>query len=439
MDSYQALNIADRDGYFLYVIVDSPIMEILPNGNRSPEYRWTVKDIGSWIHEIRLGKGPRSQRKQTMKIKNIELHKIAIPFIQPYKLSKVYGTLTYANAVIVKITTDTGIVGWGEADPMAPFTKDTPESVIATIRDQVAAQVLGQDPTQITRLEAKMDHTVDGSLMARGAVNMALFDILGKTHELPAHTFLGGLIHERLPLLGPIGSGTPKEDAAAIEKMIGEGYGTIMIKMGALPIFRETERMISACRKFGDRIIFIADANQGWEYDEALQFMEGIRGCEPFMIEQPIDRNNIGGMKDICKRANCLISADESLVSADEAERLMRTGAAHVFSIKVSKNGGLTKSRMIANAAELAGVKCLMNSMLEFGITQAASLQLGCTLNNLMDCGHAYMSVLRMADDITDFSQNITDAVVNIPKTPGLGIEVNPRKLEQYTSNYIKL
>jgi len=94
---------------------------------------------------------------------------------------------------------------------------------------------------------------------------------------------------------------------------------------------------------------------------------------------------------------------------------------------------------MIANAAELAGIKCLMNSMLEFGITQAASLQLGCTLNNLMDCGHAYMSVLRMSDDITDFSRHITDAIVKVPETPGLGVEVNTRKLEQYASNYIKL
>jgi len=374
-----------------------------------------------------------------MKIKNIELYQIAIPFMLPYKLSKVYGTLTHADAVIIKVTTDTGIVGWGEADPMAPFTKDTPESVIATVRDQVARQLIGQDPTQIAQLEAKMDQTVDGNLMARGAVNMALFDILGKTHQLPAHTFLGGLIHDRLPLLSPIGSGTPEEDAAAIEKLIAKGYDTVMIKMGALPISREVERMIAACQKFSDRVAFIADANQGWEFDEAAQFIEGIRGFEPLIIEQPIGRDHIDGLREISNKAACLISADESVISIDDADRLVRARAAHVFSIKVSKNGGLTKSRMIANAAERSGIKCLMNSMLEFGITQAASLQLGCTLNNLMDCGHAYMSVLRMSDDITDFSRHITDATVKVPETPGLGVEVNTRKLEQYASDYFKL
>jgi len=374
-----------------------------------------------------------------MKIKTIELYQISIPFVRPYKLSKVYGTLTHADAVIVRITTDTGLVGWGEADPKAPFTKDTPESVIATVCDQMAEHLLEQDPTQIARIEAKMDRAVDGSLMARGAVNMALFDILGKIHQLPAHSFLGGLLHDRLPLLGPIGSGTPDEDSAAIDKLIAEGYGTVMIKMGALPISQEIERMISASQKFGDRITLIADANQGWEYDEAKQFMQEIQSYEPVIIEQPIGRDNIDGLRDLCNQARCLISADESVVSFREADRLIRAKAAHVFSIKVSKNGGLAKSRMIANAAELCGVKCLMNSMLEFGITQAASLQLGCTLNNLMDCGHAYMSVLRMSDDITDFRKHINDAVVRVPETPGLGVEVNIKKLEKYTSTYLKL
>ena len=374
-----------------------------------------------------------------MKIKTIELYRIAIPFVRPYKLSKVYGIQTHADAVIVKVATENGLVGWGEADPKAPFTKDTPESVIATIRDQIAIHLLGQDPTQIAKLEAKMDQVVDGSLMARGAVNMALFDILGKTHQLPAHTFLGGMIHDRLPLLSPIGSGTPFEDAAAIEKLLDEGYGTVMIKMGALPIPHEIKRMIAASQQFGDRIAFIVDANQGWEYEEAKQFIKGIQGCEPLIIEQPIDRDNIDGLRNLCNQARCFISADESVVSIREANRLIREKAAHVFSIKVSKNGGLAKSRMIANAAELSGVKCLMNSMLEFGITQAASLQLGCTLNNLMDCGHAYMSVLRMSDDITDFRKHINNAVVKVPETPGLGVEVNTKKLEKYTSAYLKL
>ncbi len=374
-----------------------------------------------------------------MKITTIELFQIAIPFLRPYKLSKVYGTLTHADAVIVEVCTDSEVVGWGEADPKAPFTEDTPESVIATIRDHMADHLVGADPTQINRIESELDKMVAGNLMARGAVNMALYDILGKAHQVPAHTFLGGIVHENLPLLGPIGSGTPQEDSAAIESLIREGYRTVMIKMGALPVEQEIVRMIAALETYGDRITFIADANQGWELDEALAFAEGIRGREPTIVEQPIGRSDIDGLKTIGNRLDCLISADESLVTFGEADRLIRSRAAGVFSIKVSKNGGLTKSKMIANAAEVSGIKCLMNSMLEFGITQAASLQLGCTLNNLMDCGHAYMSVLRMSDDITDFGNYISNAVVAVPDSPGLGVSINEAKLEKYTNNYLKI
>jgi muconate cycloisomerase len=85
------------------------------------------------------------------------------------------------------------------------------------------------------------------------------------------------------------------------------------------------------------------------------------------------------------------------------------------------------------------GLKCLMNSMLEFGITQAASLQLGSTLSNLMDIGHAYGSVLRMSDDVTDFGRNISEAVVTVPTTSGLGVAIDEEKLKKYTVEHLNL
>ena len=374
-----------------------------------------------------------------MKITKIELFDISIPFITPYKLSKVYGTLTHADAVIIKVHTDAGIVGLGEADPKHPFTEDTPDSVISTIRDNIAPYIIGKDPTRIAQIDSQLDGVVEGNLMARGAVNMALYDILGKANNLPVNVFLGGIIHEQLPLLGPIGSGTPEEDKEAIKKLMRQGYRTVMIKMGALPIPQEIERMISAHKAFGDEVKFIVDANQGWQRDEAMAFIEGIRGCEPVMLEQPLERSDLDGLKIVCDRVSCLLSVDESVVSLRDANQLIRAQASDVLSIKVSKNGGITKSKMVASAAEVSDIKCLMNSMLEFGVTQAASLQLGCTLGNLVDCGHAYMSVLRMSDDITDFGKYISDAIVTVPQAPGLGVNLDESKLEKYTNRYLKI
>ena len=254
-----------------------------------------------------------------MKITGLELFDISIPFAQPYRLSKVYGTLENARAVIVKLHTDEGIVGLGEADPMNPFTEETTATVMAVLRDIVAPHLLGADPTRISPIEHRLDQVLHGNLLARGAVNMALYDILGKVHGLPACAFLGGKQHDRLPLLGPIGSGSPQEDADAIEALIEQGYRTVMIKMGALAVHEEIERMRAAAEGFGSRIKIIADANQGWQFKEAFEFIEGVRQFAPDMIAQPVSRTDIAGMKKLCERAPCLISADECLVTVDDA------------------------------------------------------------------------------------------------------------------------
>lgn len=374
-----------------------------------------------------------------MKITGIELFHISIPFVKPYALSKIYGTPTQAQAVIFKIHTDGGIIGLGEADPSTPFTHETPASVMVVTRDVIAPHLIGQDPTLIPMLESILDKAVLGNLTARGAVSMALYDIAGKVNNIPVHTLLGGCYHSRLPILGAIGSGTSEEDADAIEEWIDQGCNTIMIKMGALPIIDEIKRMSFVKNRFGNKIIIIADVNQGWDVTETLAFFKGTGNSHPDMLEQPIDRHNLDGLKQIRDKAPCLLSVDESLDSIHDATRIIRKRAADVFSIKISKNGGLCKSKKIAQLAEAFGIKCLMNSMLEFGISQAASLHLGCTLTNLLDMGHAYHSVIRMSDDITDFGQNISHGKVTVPPGNGLGVTLDEDKLKKYTKEYLKI
>jgi muconate cycloisomerase len=374
-----------------------------------------------------------------MKITGVELFHISIPFAKPYKLSKVYGTRHNAEAVILKLHTDEGLVGLGEADPLNPFSEETPATVMVVTRDHLAPQLMGRNPNHIAAIESNLDLMVHGNLLARGAVNMALFDIVGKANNIPAHLLLGGLHHSESPLLAPVGSGSPEEDKASIQQQIEDGYRTVMIKMGALPIADEIKRMVSAKAHFGDQIRIIIDANQGWTVAEALEFIDGTHGSRPDLLEQPIAREDIDGLKNIRNRILCPLSADESIASIREAAALIRQKAVDAFSIKVSKNGGLSKAKKIAEMAHAFGLKILMNSMLEFGITQAASLQLGSTLPNLLDMGHAYMSVLRMSDDITDFAENISNSVVTVPSAPGLGVALDEDKLKRYTKDYLKV
>lgn len=374
-----------------------------------------------------------------MKINCIELFHISIPFAVPYKLSKRYGTLTHAHAVVFKVHTDKGLVGLGEANPMNPFTQETPASVMMVTRDHIAPLLLGKYPEKISKIEMDLDQMVSGNLTARGGVNMALFDIAGKALGIPVHSLIGGQYHTELPLLGAIGSGTPKEDQKAISALIKDGHQTVMIKMGTLPIEMEIKRMISARESFGREIFFVVDANQAWTVFETLKFIDGCQANLPDLIEQPVACHDIHGLKRIHEHSPIPISADESIMTANDAQTLIRERAVDVFSIKVSKNGGIAKSKLIADSVGLFHYQCLMNSMLEFGITQAASLQLGCTLTNLIPAGHAYGSVLRMSDDITDFGKNISQGKVIVPEDNGLGVSLDDEKLKKYTKDYLKI
>jgi muconate cycloisomerase len=374
-----------------------------------------------------------------MKITMIELFHLSIPLMKPYKLSKVYGTIYDAQAVIAKIHTDEGIIGYGEADPMPPFTEESPAGVMAAIRDYLGPRLLNEDPGSIALLGAKMDWVMHGNYTAKGALDMALYDIVGKERNTPLYALFGGIYRSEIPLLWPLGSGSPEEDMQQIDEKMGEGYRTFMLKMGSLPIAEEVKRIKAIRDHFGSDIHVIADVNQGWEVGEALEFVLALKGYRLDFIEQPVARWNVKGLRRIRERSPFPLSADESVVSVHDAVTLIQEEAVDIFSIKVSKNGGLSKARKIAVLAEASGIKCLINSMLEFGVSQAAALHFGCTTPNLLDCGHCYMSTLRMSDDVTDFSSQVKDATARPPEGGGLGISVDSEKIERYSKGYAKI
>lgn len=368
-----------------------------------------------------------------MKITSLRLNLIQQPFVVPYQLSRQYGTLTHTRAVVVRIVTDTGIVGLGEANPMPPFTEESPAGVIAAFGEYVWPAIRGEDPRDINLLMARLELALKGNLTAKGAVDMALHDLAGKDAELPVHRLLGGAIRDRFKVLWPLGCGSAEDDRTTIDSKRAEGFETFMLKMGSQSIGEEIARLKQLYAHYSDPPEFMVDANQGWSRKQAMEFIHRAADFPLVLIEQPIKAEDIAGMAQIRKAASVPVSADEGLQSIHHARDFLQQGAADVFSIKISKNGGITASRQMAELGHHFGVQCLMNSMLEFGITQGASLQLGATLPNLLETGHAYMSTLRLVGDVTDFSDNIAGGYAKLPEAPGLGVKLHNRKLEEYT------
>ncbi|MCP4046125.1 MAG: hypothetical protein GY732_09070 [Gammaproteobacteria bacterium] len=205
-----------------------------------------------------------------------------------------------------------------------------------------------------------------------------------------------------------------------------------MLKMGDKPVTEDISRIKAVIAQLPYGVRVMVDANQGWSQEEAMQFARETESLPLVLIEQPVAASDYDSLRRVREVAGCPVSVDESIQNFSETAAILDAGAADIFSIKISKNGGLANSQAIASSAGRAGKQVLMNSMIELGITQAASLHLGCTLDNLVDCGHAYMSTLRMADDVTDFSEWIKQGIVTLPGVPGLGVNVSPGKIKQY-------
>jgi L-alanine-DL-glutamate epimerase-like enolase superfamily enzyme len=367
-----------------------------------------------------------------MKIERVEAQHVTIPLAQPYVLSRKYGTVTHSHAVVVRLFTDQGIVGLGEADPLPPFTEESWAGVLSTLERVLAPPLIGEDPRDIARNNLLFDGLLHDNLLAKGALDMAMWDLLGKSLGVPVWRLLGGKLREAVPLLWPLGSGSPEQDRERIEAKRAEGYGTFMIKMGALPIETEIARAWSIQERFGDSIRWNVDANQGWDLTMATRFMEGTVGCRMDFVEQPVPRAQVEQLRILRARAHHPLSADEGVQTAQEALLLANNGLVDLFSLKVTKNGGISRSLDIAAIARLNGLGCLCNSMIELGITQAASLQLAATLPNLIPGGHCFMSTLRLNDDITSFRALVSDAQARVPDGPGLGVELDERALRRY-------
>jgi muconate cycloisomerase len=371
------------------------------------------------------------------RIVRAEAFLVQAPFVTPYKLS--YGARATSSAVMLKLTDADGNEGWGEANPYQPFTEESPEDALRVLESVLLPLTMAFGTPEPGVVDAKLDAAVPQHLCAKGAVSMALLDILGKRLRVSLSTLLGGALRSSLPVLWPLSNGTPDDDIPVIEERISQGFATFMLKMGSAPVADEVRRVHFLEERYGVGIKFIADANQGWSRSDSQQFLDGVQDARLAFLEQPLPKDDLEGMAMLAKSSALPLSADEPVTGLDDAAKIARLGAASIFSIKSSKNGGPLRAQRIAAVAKAFGIRCYMNSMLEFGITQAASLQHAVTIENLVDAGHAYMSTLRLAEDPTNFSGLVRNGVVHLPTGYGLGVEVDEARVRRMSVSQCRL
>ena len=367
-----------------------------------------------------------------MKITAIKISAVNIPTLKTYYIA-VAGSITSTQSVIVEVYTDEGLVGIGETDPAMVFTGESQQTVMTMLKHHLGPAVLGMDPLAIEAIHARMGAVCVENHFAKGAIDQACYDLLGKALNAPVYQLLGGLVRERVPIMWSLGSEPPEVNVREAVQKVEEGYRTIGLKLGLMSPDMDVERVAQVRRAVGPEVQLRCDANQGWSVSTAIVTIKRLQEYGVAMIEQPVPRHDLEGMAQIVRAVNIPVGADESLSGPRSALQLIQHRAADFFSIKTAKNGGLLNAKKVAALVQTAGGKLFVNSMIEMGVSVMSGLHFAASTPGLFDIGHALTSVRRLQDDILKNPVVYDGAEIVVPQDcVGLGVELDEKKMAKY-------
>ena len=381
-----------------------------------------------------------------MKIVRIETIPIRLPTRRVHQWASL--TTPIGVYVIIKLITDEGLVGLGEAPVLKDWGGDhmkyygeTPKTTVHIINDILAPALEGKDPCQIAALHSLMDQAIKGYPYCKAAIDMALYDVVGKGLKIPAYQLLGGCYRKRVTIVHSIGL---MEIDKAVEEALqvkDEGIKAIKLKGGQEPK-RDVELVRRIRKAIGTEIQVAVDANQGYPAPKvAVQVIKAMEEYGIRYMEQPVE--GIDAMAQVARRVATPIMADESAWTPQDVLEIVRKRAAEIISLYTTKPGGLFKAKKVAAVAEAGGLQCNVNGSVETGVGNAANLHLAAsTAVASLPCvvpvstpkgkGKKGIAGIYYQDDIITEPFHYRDGDIIVSSKPGLGVELDEEKVKRY-------
>ena len=363
-----------------------------------------------------------------MKITRIETVPVTVPVDRRVgKVENTKGFRFQSHLLMVFIHTDAEIEGVGEVTASPDWSGETSLGAKTLIDQHLAPRLIGEDPRRIRHCMDRLAKTF-ANPFAKAGLEMALFDILGKSLGTPVYQLLGGAVRAGLlPLRFAVMPVGPVESADVSRRMVQEGFRTIKLKVGHDPLEYDIERLRLVREAIGPDIRITVDANGGWSVNDAILAAPYLEEYGVLFVEQPVHRLDLEGLAEVRRRTRLPVMADESVFTVQDAVRCIQLRAADIISVYPGKNGGLLNTLTIAALAEAAGVHCAIGSNLEWDVGSAAMAHACAAISNI--CVERYAADIIGAMFHTERAIETplitTPAHVNIPHGPGLGVIVN--------------
>jgi len=353
-----------------------------------------------------------------MRILDIQTKKVTLKGRKVFKSA--FDLNDSLETVYVKILTDIGLYGLGEACPLTTVTGETVDGVIAAI-EFMKERLVGENPEEIEIIHAIMDNIIVGNTSAKAAVDMACYDIMGKSAGMPVHKLIGAT-KASLVTDATIGIDYPDIMINEAVRLVNAGFRVLKIKCGVTPDTDYT--IVKRIREaVGDKVHIRIDANQAYTIDTAKSSLEEMLKIGIKEVEQPLPAWDIDGMAEVKKNTDVTLMIDEGVHTPEQALVACWHDACDVINIKLMKCGGIYPALRICEIAESYGKTCMIGCMTESKLGISAAAAVAVTKDNIKYIDlDSYLSFSDDSDGVQGGFETIKDMIVLSDKA-GLGFE----------------
>lgn len=366
-------------------------------------------------------------------IKSVEIHAIALPLLRPFIIA--YDTFTEMPTILVRLETDDGLVGYGEATPDEHVTGETYRSTIEVLKHHLAPAVIGENPFAVEWIHEKMNRLVKGVPAAKAAIDIACHDLMGKASGQPLYHLLGGPFHSELIVPHVISILSPEAMAEEAREAVNDGIATLKLKVGT-DVATDVARVRAVRQAVGPDVPLRVDVNQGWKYAaETLRALRELEECGIEWIEQPVAADDLDAMAQIRRKTTIPVMVDEGLLGDKEMRLILQKQAADWINIKLMKCGGIFPAVKLIHQAQMTGIRAQIGSMVESAVATAAGAHLSAAKKNVLT--NEMVGPRMFTDDVAAFP--IEGDRIRLTAAPGLGLEVNEEKVNALSRFTVKL
>jgi L-alanine-DL-glutamate epimerase-like enolase superfamily enzyme len=385
-----------------------------------------------------------------MKIIGVEMFPINIAFKRKVKTA-FRGTgrdegVSEEN-VVLRIYTDEGITGLGEAGTWGVYyCGESQETVMDVIGYYLFPQVLeGENPFNIDLIHSKMDAAVLNNTVAKSAIDFALYDIMGKSLNVPVYQLIGGCHAEKFPVIAAVVGIDKPETMAKVAKDSLKNLGSeprlFKIKLG-LEYLKDVKRVEAIREAVGADHSLLLDCNGSLDVKQAIYFGQQVAQFSPVFLEQPVDYDDLEGLAEVKRNVPIPVGACECALKIEDMMRVIKMDAADFFNFKIDRLGGIYKGKQAAGMIKAAGKWILQSGQVSIGIAAVARSHFSAATYDMFPCTSGVSGVFSIypasepeyieVENVLIGGPKVEKGYASVPPGPGLGVELNEKALRRF-------